>query len=60
MVAHHFDAVGGFLGFGIQKFIYCFLVAFGRAGLQFVSGGAETGPAHQVGHQGYIVITHCF
>jgi hypothetical protein len=58
MVAHHFIAIEGGLRLGVQEFFDCRLVSFGSTGFQFFPWGAKAGSAHQVSHQGYIIVTH--
>jgi hypothetical protein len=60
MVAHHFVAIEGRLLLGVQEFFYCRLVPFGSTRFQFCPWGAKSGPAHQMRHQAYIMVTHDF
>ncbi len=58
MVAHHFVAIEGWLRLWVQEFFHRRFVPFGSTGFQFFPRGAKSGPAHQVSHQAYIMVTH--
>ena len=58
VVADQFVTVQCGLRFGVEQFFHRGLVAASGPLLQLLPGGAETGPAHQVGHQGDVLVSH--
>jgi hypothetical protein len=58
VVPHQFVSIQGGLALRIQQFLNGGLIPLGDPLFQFIPGRAETGAPHQVGHQGYFLVSH--
>ena len=59
VIAQELEPVG-LIAIGVHQLVDGGIVAFGYAPFQLLAAGAETGSAHKVSHQGYIVTSHTF